>query len=102
MRGKAFGETIQTVGSSYAAGYIELSRKRHQAPWRVERTAISMGHYVPLLEFNQLEREAAIFHPGVRRWQHHDSAYNLHQMIAAASKSKTPPFDGQHRGTRLC
>jgi len=52
MRGKAFGETTQTVGSSYAAGYIELSRKRHQAPWRVERTAISMGLCVPLLEFN--------------------------------------------------
>ena len=39
-------------GSGYAAGYIELSRKRHQATWRVERSAISMGHYVPLLEFN--------------------------------------------------
>src|ERR1035441_1394732 len=47
-------------GSGYAAGYIELSRKRHHATWRVERSAISMGHYVPLLEFNRPQIKSAI------------------------------------------
>jgi hypothetical protein len=57
---KPLERQFRPLGAATQPVISELSRERHQAPWRVERCAISMGLLVLLLEFNHIRRQVSL------------------------------------------